>query len=341
MIDMNGKAGNTVAPPEDFASFRVEPGTNDGCCGGGCGESGACGGNYSVECCGKRVLPYDQYAARERRRVENERDALSEVEEEFRRAFRKYQDSLRALPPREPALARKLSAAAAAPAVTEVTVSAARPEKAENELTDHNYDGIQEYDNPTPGWWHALFILTIVFSVFYVAIYHFSPFVGTLPERHAAAVQRAEAAQFSELAAMPTDEAKIVKIMHNESWLEQGAAIFTSSCTLCHKADGSGSIGPNLTDNVYKNCTDLMSMYDVVLHGMPNAGMPAKGGAQLNENEVVLVTAYVASLRNTNVPGGKAPEGIEVPPFPTLDADGNVVHASVGGGATGTVATKD
>ncbi|MEM7622823.1 MAG: cbb3-type cytochrome c oxidase N-terminal domain-containing protein [Planctomycetota bacterium] len=227
--------------------------------------------------------------------------------------------------------------------MTEATVAAAAPvrEGVNDELTDHNYDGIQEYDNPTPGWWYSLFILSIIGSVFYVAIYHWSPFFGTLPERHASAVMRAEAAQFSELAAMPTDEAKIVTIMHNENWLAQGAAIFTSSCTLCHKADGSGSVGPNLTDNVYKNCTDLMSMYDVVTHGLPAAGMPAKGGAQLNESEIALVTAYVASLRNTNVPGGKAPEGVAVAPFPTLDADGNLLRAETDAASAADVALFD
>jgi cytochrome c oxidase cbb3-type subunit 3 len=31
-------------------------------------------------------------------------------------------------------------------------------------LTDHSYDGIQEYDNPMPGWWVWLFVATVVYS---------------------------------------------------------------------------------------------------------------------------------------------------------------------------------
>ena len=32
----------------------------------------------------------------------------------------------------------------------------------------HSYDGICEYDNPLPGWWKWLFILTVVASPFYL-----------------------------------------------------------------------------------------------------------------------------------------------------------------------------
>ncbi|NIP15658.1 MAG: cytochrome C oxidase Cbb3, partial [Pseudomonadales bacterium] len=41
------------------------------------------------------------------------------------------------------------------------------------QLLDHNYDGIQEYDNPLPRWWLWLFWITIVFSAFYFVYYHF------------------------------------------------------------------------------------------------------------------------------------------------------------------------
>lgn len=34
-------------------------------------------------------------------------------------------------------------------------------------LIDHNYDGIQEFDNPLPRWWVYLFYATIVFSILY------------------------------------------------------------------------------------------------------------------------------------------------------------------------------
>ena len=44
--------------------------------------------------------------------------------------------------------------------------------KVTNELIDHDYDGIQEYDNDLPGWWKTLFLITIIVSVIYVPYYH-------------------------------------------------------------------------------------------------------------------------------------------------------------------------
>ncbi len=44
--------------------------------------------------------------------------------------------------------------------------------KVTNQLIDHDYDGIQEYDNDLPGWWKALFVITIIVAVVYVPYYH-------------------------------------------------------------------------------------------------------------------------------------------------------------------------
>ena len=41
-----------------------------------------------------------------------------------------------------------------------------------DEILNHDYDGIQEYDNPLPGWWKWLFILSILFTPPYFFFYH-------------------------------------------------------------------------------------------------------------------------------------------------------------------------
>ena len=192
-----------------------------------------------------------------------------------------------------------------------------------DELKDHNYDGIQEYDNPIPGWWHMLWWGSIVFSLFYVLIYH-SPLVPTLEQRHAKAEKRALAARFAELREIPMGEAKLLQIMAQPAWLEQGASIFKQQCALCHGQNGEGLVGPNLTDDYYKNTTSLAGIVDVILDGAANGAMPAQRNL-MNENEVALVAAYVASLRGQNLDSPREPEGQIIPPWPTLDEQGNVV----------------
>ena len=41
-----------------------------------------------------------------------------------------------------------------------------------DELLNHDFDGIQEYDNQLPGWWKNLFYLTIVFAFIYLLYFH-------------------------------------------------------------------------------------------------------------------------------------------------------------------------
>jgi mono/diheme cytochrome c family protein len=85
----------------------------------------------------------------------------------------------------------------------------------------------------------------------------------------------------------------------------QGKTIFesTAPCYTCHGADGSGTpLAPNLRDATWIN-TDgtLQGIETVVRTGVPQpkqhpAPMPAMGGAQLNNEQVRAVAAYVYSI---------------------------------------------
>ena len=74
-------------------------------------------------------------------------------------------------------------------------------ENQQNRLLDHNYDGIQEYDNPMPRWWKTLFWVTVVFSILYIPWYHWGP--GQLVEEEYAEAMIAhfelQAAQMGEV----------------------------------------------------------------------------------------------------------------------------------------------
>lgn len=184
-----------------------------------------------------------------------------------------------------------------------------------DELTDHNYDGIQEYDNPTPGWWHLIFWGTIVWSVLYVVVMHLTPLVPDRYTRLASARDEALQAQFAELMKIDDEITKVRTIMGDENWLAQGRSVFEGACIQCHGQRGEGLIGPNLTDSVYKNLDSLDGMLDVLYNGAANGAMPAQKNA-LDENEIALVVGYVASLRGEGLEGPRGPEGEEIAPFP-------------------------
>jgi mono/diheme cytochrome c family protein len=44
--------------------------------------------------------------------------------------------------------------------------------KPQDELFEHTFDGIQEYDNDLPGWWKKLFWASIIFGIAYMLYYH-------------------------------------------------------------------------------------------------------------------------------------------------------------------------
>jgi cytochrome c oxidase cbb3-type subunit III len=195
------------------------------------------------------------------------------------------------------------------------------PDPVHDDLTDHEYDGIREYDNPTPSWWHAIFLGSMIFAVFYVFMVHLSPLTRTRHDRLIAVQTRALDRQFGELRTLELGEAKVAKILEREEWISMGSAVFEERCVLCHDAGGRGKagLGVNLTDNVYKNINSVAGIIGVLQDGI-GVAMPSQR-ANLNDTEMALVTAYVVWLRNTNHPEGIPPEGFEIPEFFATSGD--------------------
>lgn len=182
-------------------------------------------------------------------------------------------------------------------------------------LMDHEYDGIQEFDNPMPEWWVFIFIVTIIFSVFY-AVYYFAP----MPERSIQAIYTASVeddlkVQFATIGTLKNTPENIVGYTHREELVQMGLRIFKANCVSCHAADGQGLIGPNLTDHFYKNIKRIDDFANVIEKGANGGAMPAWGD-RLNSNEIILAAIYVATLRGKNLPGPRGAEGVEIAPWP-------------------------
>lgn len=185
---------------------------------------------------------------------------------------------------------------------------------ATGEITDHVYDGIQEFDNPLPGWWTALFYITILYSIGYGFISFARPEWTDVNLGYEDAKKALNERLFAQIGDLEPDHETLTRFMSNPEdakWLEIGRSIFEVNCISCHGKNGEGVSGPNLTDDSYKNVVALVDIPKVVAEGAAKGQMPAWGN-RLGKNEIVLVSAYVANLRGTNA-AGKAPEGEVIP----------------------------
>ncbi|MDX2115991.1 MAG: cbb3-type cytochrome c oxidase N-terminal domain-containing protein [Planctomycetota bacterium] len=185
-------------------------------------------------------------------------------------------------------------------------------------LMGHEYDGISEYDNPTPGWWHMFFIASVFYSAVYIAFWHFSPVAWSTPQALASDERAYYGRLFADLGELDHDAPTMVRLMQDQKWMAFGQSIFVANCAQCHAADGSGINGANLTDDRWINVRKIEDIFGIVSEGVAAKGMPAWKN-RLGENERVLVASYVASLRNTPRQG-RAAEGEPIGPWPAPDA---------------------
>lgn len=185
--------------------------------------------------------------------------------------------------------------------------------------TGHDFDGITEYDNPTPGWWTWLFIATIVFSAVYFVYYHAGAPSRTLADSFAASKAQHTRLRFADMGTLVVNEANMVSWMNNKEYMGMAEGTFKQNCVSCHGQNGEGLVGPNLTDNTYIHVKKLTDIASVVLNGAANNAMPSQ--KQMHPNDIALVSAYVASLRGKNLATGtkakfSGPE-VEIKPWPT------------------------
>jgi cytochrome c oxidase cbb3-type subunit 3 len=182
--------------------------------------------------------------------------------------------------------------------------------KKQDELLDHNYDGIQEYDNDLPKWWVYLFWITIIWSVVYVLWFH-NPSTPTPEERLAAGLSELEAMRPKAPSGLPVagdSDESLLKLVANADLIKKGAELYTAKCLACHAQGGAGLVGPNLTDDYWIHGGKPTQIKNVILNGVPEKGMiPWK--AMMSDEEINATVAYIWSIHGTNPPNAKAAQG--------------------------------
>ncbi|GAB1444927.1 MAG: c-type cytochrome [Cyclobacteriaceae bacterium] len=199
-------------------------------------------------------------------------------------------------------------------------------EKEEAIIMDHSYDGIRELDNHLPPWWKWLFYGSIIWGVVYFIAYHVTDSLPLQTEEYNTEVAQAEEQVRKLKAANPgavIDENTVI-LTTEVTALADGKETFNNICSSCHRMDGGGDIGPNLTDKYWKHGGSVKDVFKVVRDGVPNTNMVAWGGA-LSPEKMQNVSSYLLTLQGTNPPNAKAPEGDLYEPAATKPATSDSV----------------
>ena len=185
------------------------------------------------------------------------------------------------------------------------------PHEAKPDVVLHEVDGIQEYDNRLPNWWLYTLYGSIVFSFVYWFAYESAGFVEGPLAQYRSEAESAAAARASNMSVGAATPEALTTLSKDPTALALGKQVFSSTCAPCHRGDGGGVVGPNLTDEFWLHGAAPEAIYQTIATGVSDKGMPA-WATQLGPVRTQAVTAYVMSLAGTNAPGGKAPQGERV-----------------------------
>ena len=192
-------------------------------------------------------------------------------------------------------------------------------------LLDHEYDGIRELDNKLPGWWLWLFYLTIIFSAVYLVYYHVyhagDPLMAKDGQQSAEYTHEMQAGELLKQAAMGKFEAAIPGLQPSTDLvvLDGGRQTYAKLCAPCHRADGGGLVGPNLTDSYWIHGSNYCDTVAVIWNGVPAKGM-ITWKSSLKPDEIQAVASYIYTLRGAKLATpGKVPEN-QAPAAPAAPA---------------------
>jgi len=203
------------------------------------------------------------------------------------------------------------------------------------ETTGHEWDGIEELNNPLPRWWLWTFYATIVWALIYTILFPAWPLItGATPgvlgfstrANVAAEIQRFEAANgpmrdrlvAADLAAIK-DDPELLQFATSA-----GAAVFRTNCSQCH---GSGAAGvqasgyPNLLDDDWLWGGAMEDIHTTITHGIRNttddearySQMPAFGvDGLLEAPQIDAVVQHVLAISGQEHDAALAAEGATV-----------------------------
>jgi cytochrome c oxidase cbb3-type subunit 3 len=171
---------------------------------------------------------------------------------------------------------------------------------ASDNTTGHTWDGdLREMNNPLPRWWVYMFVITIIFSAVYLALYpglgNYKGSLGwTSAGQHKSEVDKGNAETaplYAKFAAMPPED-----VSKDAQAMAIGERLFMNNCAQCHASDARGNKGfPNLTDNDWLHGGTPEKIKETITQGRIG-NMPPMGAAVGTSEDVQNLAQYVLSL---------------------------------------------
>ena len=171
---------------------------------------------------------------------------------------------------------------------------------ASDNTTGHTWDGdLREMNNPLPRWWVYMFVITIMFSAVYLALYpgwgNYKGSLGwTSAGQHKSEVDKGNAETaplYAKFAAMPPED-----VSKDAQAMAIGERLFMNNCAQCHASDARGNKGfPNLTDNDWLHGGTPEKIKETITQGRIG-NMPPMGAAVGTSEDVQNLAQYVLSL---------------------------------------------
>lgn len=171
---------------------------------------------------------------------------------------------------------------------------------ADDNTTGHVWDGdLRELNNPMPKWWMGLFLITIIFSLGYLAAYPgLGAFTGKLDWTQTGAYEKEIAKAKADLEPM---YAKFVSMPAQEMAKDSqamaiGERLFMNNCAQCHASDAHGSKSfPNLADGDWLYGGSPEKIKETITNGRTGI-MPPMAAAVGSSEDVRNLANYVLSL---------------------------------------------
>jgi len=198
--------------------------------------------------------------------------------------------------------------------------------------TGHEWDGIEELNNPLPRWWLWAWYASIIWAVAYWIMYPAWPLINSATPglagwnaRSAVQVQLADLQKIREQTAMKIANASLEQIEQSPDLLSlaraQGRVAFADNCAPCHGAGGGGAVGyPNLNDDQWLWGGTLEEIQQTILYGARSTderghagNMPAFGrDGILTRAQISQVAGYVRVLAGIEQPGPTTEQAKEI-----------------------------